>query len=73
MKIFLATIIIASGAAVIAYSSSVEKIEPPFTWEKSTVVENPVSIAIPEISDEPIIPDPEPQLSESVTHVVRGT
>lgn len=31
MKIFLITIIIASAAGVITYSSFVEKNEPPFT------------------------------------------
>lgn len=73
MKTFLAIIIIASGAALTAYRSLVKESGPPFTVEKSNIVENPVSVAMPEISDEPTITEEEPALPESVTHVVPFT
>jgi hypothetical protein len=73
MKIFFIIIIISSGVAIISYSSSVGKNESPFTWEESTIVENPVVVAIPEISDEPVIPEEEITLPESATHIVLFT
>lgn len=67
MKIFLITIIIASGATIIAHSSLIGR------EEGSVVVENPVVVAISETFDEPIIQEEEPALPESVTHVIPFT
>ncbi len=72
MKILL-SIVVASAAISVAWFWPIREDTPKVTWEQSVTIENPIAVAPLRIPDEPVVPEVEPELPESITHVVPFT